>query len=343
MANVRPIAALLIAAGLTLSSAGAAGAGGAPPVPVAAVDSVVYGDWIDPAREGRKVPYKLYLPQGAGPFPVIVHSHGLGGSREGSSYILDAVAKAGFVVVAVQHGGSDTSILSGPERGREGLLLGKMGPDAAVKRFGDVPFTLDQLAVMNAPGASLAGKLDLSRVGMSGHSFGALTTLAAVGQVLPGAPAEAFREPRIKAAVVYSPNKARQGGSETAFSAIRTPMLHFTGTEDSTPLDLEETPWERTIPFQRIDGADQFLIVLHGGDHSIFAGRRQTAGMPRPNDAKLTPLIVDETVIFWRAYLGGDAQAARALCRIPVAVQPLADGYTKAARCGHPTPIKPAE
>lgn len=336
MPTVRPIAALLVAAGLTLSAAAPAAAG-------AQDRSVVYGDWIDPARGDRTVPYKLYLPEGSGPFPVVVHSHGLGGSREASAFILEAVAQAGFVVVALQHPGSDSSISAGVQRGQEQRLFDKMAPNAAVDRFSDIPFALDQLTAMNSAGGALAGKLDLTRIGMSGHSFGALTTLVAVGQILPGAPAKAFREPRIKAAIAYSPNKARQGGSQTAFAAIRTPMLHFTGTDDSTPIDLEKTPWERTIPFQRIGGADQFLIVLHGGDHGVFTGRRQKMGAPKPSDAAQMPLIVDETVTFWRAYLGGDAQAAEALCATPKNVRPIADGYIKAARCGPPTPIKPAE
>lgn len=43
--------------------------------------------WRDEAR-GREVPVKLYFPAGdaGGPFPVIVFSHGLGGSRDGYRY-----------------------------------------------------------------------------------------------------------------------------------------------------------------------------------------------------------------------------------------------------------------
>jgi hypothetical protein len=43
------------------------------------------GDWEDSSRGGRRVPYKVYAPagQGGGRFPVILWSHGLGGSREG--------------------------------------------------------------------------------------------------------------------------------------------------------------------------------------------------------------------------------------------------------------------
>lgn len=305
--------------------------------------SISYGEWTDPARGGREVPYKLYMPAGPGPFPLIVHSHGLGGSREGSSYILQALAEAGFAVAALQHPGSDTAILAGFRPGEEAGLLGKLAPDAAANRFGDVPFALDQLTRMNGPGGDLAGKLDISRIGMSGHSFGALTTLVAVGQVLPGAPDGAFREPRIKAAIVYSPNKPRQGGAHAAFAQIRTPMLHFTGTLDRTALDLEKTPWERTIPFQEITGADQFLIVLRDGDHGVYTGRRQSMGTPKPTDASQMRVIVEETLAFWRAYLGGDNAAAKSLCDLPKTLAPMGEAYVKAKACGAPTPIRPAE
>jgi predicted dienelactone hydrolase len=36
-------------------------------------------------KRGHDIPLKIYHPGGgAGPFPVVVFSHGLGGSREGS-------------------------------------------------------------------------------------------------------------------------------------------------------------------------------------------------------------------------------------------------------------------
>lgn len=340
------LTAALCGAAALLSSACIAD-GAEPARPAAAVSpapravEVIYGEWTDAARGGRAVPYKLYLPEGTGPFPLIVHSHGLGGSREGSTFILEAVARAGFVVVALQHPGSDTSIVGGILRGRPEQSMAAMPADAAENRFRDLPFALDQLAAANAAGP-LKGKLDLTRIGMSGHSFGALSTLVALGQRLPGEP-PGLREPRIRAAIVYSPNKARQGDQKTVFDAIATPILHFTGTEDQTPLDLEKTPWGRTTPFQEIGGADQFLLVLREGDHGIYSGRRQAMGRPKATDAAHAALIVDMTILFWRAYLRDDAAAAAALCGLPTAAPGIADGYLKAPRCGPPTPIAPAE
>ena len=58
----------------------------APPVPTQEIAIARY-DWHDATRD-RDVPVKIYFPKdGAGPFPVVLFSHGLGGSREGYEYL----------------------------------------------------------------------------------------------------------------------------------------------------------------------------------------------------------------------------------------------------------------
>jgi predicted dienelactone hydrolase len=217
-----------------------------------------------------------------------------------------------------------------------------VGAEAAVQRYRDIPFAVRELTRLNQAPGPLQGRLHLARIGMSGHSFGALTTLVALGQNVPRAPAGAFREPQIVAGIVYSPNAPRNESPDTAFRAIVAPILHFTGTEDRTPLDREATPWGRTIPFQHIEGAEQFLVVINGGDHALFSGRRMAQGRPRPSDADHLRLVVAETVRFWRAYLRGDRQMAAELCDIRSRTADHADSYVKARRCGPPTPIRRA-
>lgn len=343
-----------LAASLVLAALAAAVPAAAPQVavaqqpaatsPSAAVD-VVYGEWTDPARDGRVVPFKAYVPKAPGRYPLVVHSHGLGGSREASVYILQAVAEAGFVVVCLQHAGSDTGILAG--RGRPATLEGvvsaggvAINQQVAQARYGDLPFALDQIA----KDPRLAGKVDMSRIGMSGHSYGALSTLVAVGQrVLGASPPTKFAEPRIKAAIAYSPNKPRGDDPKTAFAAVKTPMLHFTGTADVTPFDLEKTPFERTTPYQAINGPDQFLIVLDGADHGLFGGRRGTGGVLKPTDPPQMEIVKAESIRFWRAYLKDDKAAAKELCDLPARIKGAGDGYEKAKRCGAPTPIAPVD
>jgi predicted dienelactone hydrolase len=347
------LAAAVLAAVLPAASAAAPAPAVGAPAPSPGAVETRYGAWTDAARGGRVVPYKLYLPAGAGPFPVVIHSHGLGGTREASAYILQAVAEAGFLVVAVQHAGSDSGLLAGGVRPGDGpgdgaglVAAGRAGMNAAAAqgRYGDIPFALDQLTQMARPGGPLAGKADLARIGMSGHSYGALSTLVAVGQRVRGAPpGVSFKEPRIKAAIVYSPNKPRGDDPRTAFAAIRTPMLHWTGTDDRTPFDLEKSPFERTTPFQAITGADQFLVVLAGADHALYGGRRAASGQLKPIDPPQMEIVKAETIRFWKAYLGDDKTAAQALCELPRRIAGAGEAYVKAPRCGPPTPIAPVD
>ena len=75
------------------------------------------------------------------------------------------------------------------------------------------------------PGA-LRGRLDLSRVGMAGHSFGAWTTLAVAGEVFvgPGGQEVSLTDPRVKAAIPMSaPVPQDKTTLDKAFSGSRSP------------------------------------------------------------------------------------------------------------------------
>ena len=57
---------------------------------------------IDKARK-REVPVKIYLKPSAKPQPVVLFSHGLGGSRDASPYLGKHWAEHGYIAVFVQH------------------------------------------------------------------------------------------------------------------------------------------------------------------------------------------------------------------------------------------------
>ncbi|GIK49292.1 MAG: hypothetical protein KJZ75_00565 [Hyphomonadaceae bacterium] len=325
------LCALMLVLALSLGAcAGSSAAQAAPAAPTEGVE-IVYGEWRDAARD-RVVPYKLYLPSARMPAPVVIFSHGLGGNREAASYLLEYLAANGFAAVSIQHPGTDETLLRGGG-GMERLRESVRDVRAAAARFGDVRFVIDQLERENAGGVH-AGRFDLSRIGMSGHSYGALTTLIAVGQRPAAGPADRFRDFRIDAAIVYSPNAPRNQEPAAALGDIRTPILHLTGTADRTPLDLEMTPEGRQIPFRTIAGADQFLIVFDGGDHMIFSGRVQRSGRMNAAQQAQTEAIRRESLTFWRAYLLEDASALAAICGLPQRIDPIGTAEVKAARCG---------
>ena len=269
----------------------------------------IYGDWTDADRAGRVVPYKVYLPTNApGARPVVLFSHGLGGNRDGAEYLLRFLAESGYIAVAVQHPGSDTPTVFAGGQFSETGMRNAITPSVAADRFKDIPFAIDQLTEMNANDARLKGRIDLSRLGLSGHSYGAITTLALAGQKLGPGGMISFADTRIKAAIAYSPSKPRQGDPAQAMSGIHIPTFHMTGTIDQNPLDASEPAENRQIPYRSITNADKYLIVFNGGDHMIFSGR-DFRGQPRPNDPAFHALIQKASLAYWDAYLMNNAEA----------------------------------
>jgi len=305
----RTLAALLIPiVTLALAAAQAHAADAVPYKPDAGPHAVTVEahDWHDATRD-RDVPAKIYYPtDGKGPWPVIIYSHGLGGSRDGYEYLGRHWASHGYVSVHVQHLGSDTAVWKGKKAPLAAMRSAVADVSNAAVRPGDVAFAIDQVARMNAGDGSLAGRVDLDRVGMAGHSFGAWTTLAVAGQVFAGQRPR-YRDERVKAAIAMSAPAAPPRQRSRAYRQIRIPVLHMTGTlDDSIIRDTQAD--ERRIPFDHTDSAEQYLVTFEGGDHMIFSGRRR---QPAPNDkdTRFQSLIRQSTTAFWDAYLRGDARA----------------------------------
>ena len=74
---------------------------------------------VKDATRDRTLPIRVYLPEGTKPAPVVIFSHGLGGSRDNNPYLGNHWAARAYVVVFVQHPGSDERVwkdAAGPER-----------------------------------------------------------------------------------------------------------------------------------------------------------------------------------------------------------------------------------
>lgn len=264
--------------------------------------------WHDAARD-RDVPVRIRMPAGDARVPVILFSHGLGGSLEGGKAWAEHWAANGFAVVNIQHPGSDRSVWENekrPLRARRALKRAA-NADQLIARAGDVRFVLDELARRRTEGACRLDRIDLARVGMSGHSFGASTTQAVAGQRYPGG--RTLGDPRVKAAIAFSPG-APQGRARTpdAFSAITMPFFSITGSKDDSPIGGNEAA-DRVVPYEQMPGGGKYLLVLDGADHMDLSGNpgegRRGRGPTTPYDDR----IRDATLLFWRATLLGDASA----------------------------------
>ncbi|MEO1038661.1 MAG: acetylhydrolase [Pseudomonadota bacterium] len=289
--------------------------------------------WVDAARD-RRLPVKIYSPDGEGVFPVVIFSHGLGGSREAAPYLGRHLASWGMIAVHIQHPGSDEAVWAGQRAdGRSAIMRAlrqaTRNPATTINRFTDIPFVVDEIERRASSGRLAA---DAGRIGIAGHSFGAHTVIAAAGfQFNTPRGVRTFEEPRILAGAALSPPapNARMQESDypTLYGSIDIPILHLTGTDDGNPLNPDAPPSDRLIAFQQIAGAPQYLIVFDGGDHSVFSGRAMARRAAPDWYPAVQAATAEAVAAFFLATLTEDA-SAQAFIDGPgfvAAFDPLAD------------------
>jgi predicted dienelactone hydrolase len=259
-------------------------------------------------KRSRDIPLRIYLPRDSMPAAVVLFSHGLGGSRDGCAYLGQHWALRGYVAVFLQHPGSDDSVWRGaPLAQRMAAMRRAADLENFRHRVHDVSAVLDQLERWNkSENHSLADRLDLNHVGMSGHSFGAVTTQAVSGQTFPVIQSS-FTDLRIKAATAFSPSAPRRGDPKQVFGQVKIPWLLMTGTNDVAPIgdaDVES----RLAVFPALPPGGKYELVLDKAYHSAF-GDRRLPGEQGEHNPKHHRAILAISTAFWDAYLREDKAA----------------------------------
>lgn len=300
--------------------------------PAAAIDNVKYASpgtykiesslatWRDASRQ-RVVPVKLYFPDitaarkdvaDTEKFPVILFSHGLGGNREAGKRWAEHWASHGFVVVSMQHTGSDEALWKDaaprdiPDKMKAGMTISNLG-----SRVGDVHFVIDEIIRRSEARETAFINADPKRIGMSGHSFGAQTTLAVTGQKAPTLGGQSGLDSRITAAIAFSPNARNKNNLTRQFGDIKLPFFSVTGSKDGSILGDGTKAEDRRLPFENMPSGQKYLVVFDGGDHAIFGGsefRQRRPGTSR--DTSIQTGVMAGSLAFWSAYLRQD-EAAR--------------------------------
>ncbi len=217
-------------------------------------DAALAGADLDPARRDRY----LLLPgfpeshqhavrdaaPAPGQRPLVVFSHGLAGHRRQSTFYCTHLASHGYAVVAPDHLGNTF---------RD--LMGSAVPTDAARWAGwmsarpaDVRYLIDRVA-------DLGLDVDTTRVGVTGHSFGGWTAIAAVAA-----------EPRIAAVVALAPaisNAAMRAALDLAWRRP-VPTLVIAAERDSIlPLREVEVTYD-------LLAAPKQLVTLLDIDHQHF-------------------------------------------------------------------------
>lgn len=273
-------------------------------IPVFAADpSAVKHQDFEPRDEKRDrvVPVRVYLSKIKSAQPVVLFSHGLGGSRENNAYLGKHWAAAGYICVFMQHAGSDREVWRSVKLSNrlEALKMAASGK-SALDRVYDVSFVIDKLEEWNREkGHPLQGKMDLDHIGMCGHSFGAVTTLAVSGR--KSLFNKSYPEKRIDAFFAMSPQPGKGLSPARALGHITAPMLCMTGTKDDSPINKRVTPETRREVYQALPAGNKYELVFDGGHHFTFGDSK--GFRTRGRDPDHHPAIQKISLRFWDAYL----------------------------------------
>ncbi len=178
---------------------------------------------------------ELPLDKEAGPYPVLLFVHGTAGFRTTNVDNMSHWASRGFVVIAADHPGIQLKdLLGAASMGNVGMGMGAGGKQAPEARA-----MLEELAQTQGDVAFLKDHIDLTKVGVMGHSAGggAVASLGDIADVI----------------IVYA------AGQSVTSAARATSYVNVMGETDSVAR-LSTAGYEgTTIPKKR------FVSIAKGG------------------------------------------------------------------------------
>jgi predicted dienelactone hydrolase len=281
------------------------------------------------SKRDKDLAVTITYPKGDGPFPVIVFSHGAGGAGDGRMPLIRFWATHGYIILAPTHA---DSLAHRKERTGEGMrgVIRKLMTDGPgwENRSRDVSFVIDSLSDIEAKVPALKGRMDATRLGVGGHSYGAYTSQLIAGATVDipgGEKARSFADDRPRAILLLSPqSRGQMGLAEGSWAKITRPMMAVTGTRDFGALG--KGPEAKLDPFKFAPPGDKYAVLIKDAYHMSFLGRAadldfgaglltlfSSPGIEQTDQAAVFDYVKIATIAFWDAYLKQDAKAKECL------------------------------
>lgn len=228
----------------------------------------------------EEVTLNLLVPRGDGSAPLVLYLPGMGETAEAGEPWRQAWAKAGYAVVAVQTA-TGAALWSSPA-GRNAdfarMAREEFGVQALAGRLGLVDFVLRGIQKRAAAAEGVYARIDVGRTAVAGFDLGAQTALALAGEKVPRLKSPSAMVP-LRAAIALSPHATlAAGGFAERFGAIGLPVLAVTGTQDSDPYGLVDSPHTRQAPYRYMPPGGKYQLVLEDGGHDAIGGKPRTEG-----------------------------------------------------------------
>ena len=244
-----------------------------------------------PIEDGSRAVRDAPLDLSGGPYPVIMFSHGSCGFERQSLFLTPWLATHGFIVVATPHPGN--TLFEFPTCG-----TGPAQVASAQERPRDIIFALDWiLAAGEDPHSPFHGAVDGTRIAMTGHSFGGLTTYLTTAL-----------DDRFTVAVPMAPATGPN-------SALHIPSLTMYGTIDS----VVSNPGIFAA-FGRSDAPKRLVGIEDAGHYAFSDGCFPSADCDPPRTLtqdEAHERVKRQILPFLEVYLAGDASYAPFLTTPP--------------------------
>jgi predicted dienelactone hydrolase len=267
----------------------------AGPSPVGVIPVATLHD----AQRSKDLELSIEYPTRGGPFPVIVFSHGYGSSDRGYEPLISYWTSYGYVCIRPSHADAGTmrdtlrealerrpqqqqrqrrtQPTSGQEQPRERNAMEAIWDREREPQWRDrvldVKLVLDSLDELERQFPELRGKMDHSRIGVGGHSYGAFTAMLINGARTFSNPPLSLADPRVRAAVVMSPQgtAANRGLTEQSWTEVRIPVMYMTGSLDRGATESETPEWRKQA-FEFSPAGDKYFVLIPGASHLSFTG-----------------------------------------------------------------------
>jgi predicted dienelactone hydrolase len=265
------------------------------------------------AKRDKVLHVRIFYPNEPGPYPVIVFSHGAGGSQSCCEALTRHWATYGYVTLQPTH---DDSTVQRRDAGEEDINFLKAVRDALKKpalwqsRPRDISFILDSLPALQKRHPALAGRMDAEHIGVGGHSMGAFTADAIAGALvdLPNHPATNFADPRAKAVLLLSPQGPGEFGlTDHSWDHVTLPLLSMTGSLD-LGADNHGPDWKK-IPFERSQPGAKYHVFIEGANHMSFISAKTVLPGRAAQGDSILGFTNAASLAFWDAYLKADPGA----------------------------------
>ncbi|MDQ2927389.1 MAG: hypothetical protein M3R22_04360 [Pseudomonadota bacterium] len=224
---------------------------------------------------GRMTQLLLSEPSGSRHLPAVIYLPGLGESSAAGDVWRGAWSAAGYAVISVQPLHED-ELAWQSELARNGefkaLAHERYAVAATRQRLAVIGDIANEALRRAHAGEAAWDRIDWNRVVIAGFDIGAYSAIA-MARPTRQDDASPLGSVRLRAVLALSPYASVPSGADDALHHVfDIPLLAVTGDADGDPLGVVETGARSDRLLDRLQGPDQYLLLMAGLTHARLSG-----------------------------------------------------------------------